>query len=92
MSHAKRQHPNAPLTPDSRRRMVASVPDEDWTIEATADRFQVGGVLITSRMRRRSQHRRCKKSCTLSGSGVSIVVIGGRPIRFATINATGRAR
>ena len=41
MTHARRQHPNAPLTPAGRRRMVACVLDQHWTIEATAERFQV---------------------------------------------------
>lgn len=46
MSHAKRQHPNAPLTPTGRRRMVACVLDDGWTIEATADRFQVDAKTV----------------------------------------------
>ena len=41
MSHARRQHPNAPLTPEGRRRMVACVLEHGWSVEATADRFQV---------------------------------------------------
>ena len=41
MSHARSQHPNAPLTPEGRRRMVACVLDGGWSVEATADRFQV---------------------------------------------------
>ncbi len=41
-----RQHPNAPLTPEGRRRMVACVLDQGWTIEATADRFQVDAKTV----------------------------------------------
>ena len=41
MSHARTQHPNAPLTPEGRRRMVGCVLDQQWTIEQTAERFQV---------------------------------------------------
>ena len=46
MSHARSQHPNAPLTPEGRRRMVACVVDHGWTIEATADRFQVDAITV----------------------------------------------
>jgi hypothetical protein len=35
MIHARTQHPNAPLTPEGRRRMVACVLEQNWTIEAT---------------------------------------------------------
>jgi len=41
VTHARTQHPNAPLTPEGRRRMVSCVLDDGWTIEATAERFQV---------------------------------------------------
>ncbi len=46
MTHARRQHPNAPLTPEGRRRMVACVLDDGWSIEATADRFQVDAKTV----------------------------------------------
>ena len=46
MPHAKRQHPNAPLTPVGRRRMVACVLDHGWSVEATADRFQVDAKTV----------------------------------------------
>jgi transposase-like protein len=46
MAEARRQHPNAVLTPRSRRRMVASVIEQGWTIEATADRFQVDAKTV----------------------------------------------
>ena len=46
MSHARRQHPNAPLTPKGRRRMVACVLDQHWTVEATAERFQVDAKTV----------------------------------------------
>ncbi len=41
-----RQHPNAPLTPEGRRRMVACVLDQGWSIEATADRFQIDAKTV----------------------------------------------
>ena len=48
MAHATRllQHPNAPLTPQGRRRMVRCVVDGGWTIEATAERFQVDAKTV----------------------------------------------
>ena len=46
MSHARSQHPNAPLTPVGRRRMVACVLDQGWTVEATAERFQVDAKTV----------------------------------------------
>ena len=46
MSHARSQHPNAPLTPEGRRRMVSCVLDSGWTIEATAERFQVDAKTV----------------------------------------------
>ena len=46
MSHARSQHPNAPLTPEGRRRMVTCVIDQRWTIEATAERFQVDAKTV----------------------------------------------
>ena len=46
MSHARSQHPNAPLTPEGRRRMVACVLEHGWTIEATAERFQVDAKTV----------------------------------------------
>ena len=41
-----RQHPNAPLTPRGRRRMVGCVLDRGWSIEATASRFQVDAKTV----------------------------------------------
>ena len=46
MAHARSQHPNAPLTPEGRARMVACVLDASWTIEATAERFQVDAKTV----------------------------------------------
>lgn len=46
MAHARAQHPNAPLTPQGRRRMVACVLDARWTIEATAQRFQLDAKTV----------------------------------------------
>ena len=44
--HARQQHPNAVLTPTGRRRMVACVIEQGWTIEATAERFQVDAKTV----------------------------------------------
>ena len=41
MSQRRSQHPNAVLTPEGRRRMVRCVIDRNWTVEMTAERFQV---------------------------------------------------
>lgn len=46
MSHARRQHPNAPLTPEGRRRMVRCVIDRGWSVEAAAERFQVDAKTV----------------------------------------------
>lgn len=46
MSHGRSQHPNAPLTPEGRRRMVVCVVERGWTVEATADRFQVDAKTV----------------------------------------------
>ena len=46
MAHARSQHPNASLTPQGRRRMVSLVLDDGWTIEATAERFQVDAKTV----------------------------------------------
>ncbi|MDJ0768446.1 MAG: IS481 family transposase [Ilumatobacter sp.] len=46
MLHATSQHPNAVLTPTGRRRMVACVIDRGWTIEQTAERFQIDAKTV----------------------------------------------
>ncbi|MBT8202888.1 MAG: IS481 family transposase [Acidimicrobiia bacterium] len=46
MAHARSQHPNAPLTPVGRRRMVDCVLKRGWTVEATAERFQVDAKTV----------------------------------------------
>lgn len=46
MSHARSQHPNAPLTPEGRRRMVDCVVRRGWTVEATAQRFQIDAKTV----------------------------------------------
>lgn len=46
MVKATRQHPNAVLTPTGRARMVRCVLDLGWTIEATAERFQVDAKTV----------------------------------------------
>lgn len=47
MPNAKPQHPNAALTPRQRRKMVLLVINDGWTIEATAERFQVDAKTVT---------------------------------------------
>ncbi|MCZ7532588.1 MAG: IS481 family transposase [Acidimicrobiia bacterium] len=42
----RRQHSNAPFTPEGRRRMVACVLDQGWTIVTTAERFQVDAKTV----------------------------------------------
>jgi hypothetical protein len=46
MSHARTQHPNARLIPRHSRNMVGCVIDEGWTIEATAERFEVDAKTV----------------------------------------------
>jgi len=46
MTYARSQHPNAPLTPEGRRRMVACVIDQGWTVEATGERFQIDAKTV----------------------------------------------
>lgn len=46
MVQARGQHPNAVLTPTGRRRMVACVLEHGWTVEATAERFQVDAKTV----------------------------------------------
>jgi transposase len=46
VAHARTQHPNAVLTPRGRRRMVECVLGRGWTVEATAERFQVDAKTV----------------------------------------------
>ncbi len=46
MSYGRAQHPNAPLTPAGRRRMVDCVLVAGWTVTATAERFQVDAKTV----------------------------------------------
>jgi transposase InsO family protein len=46
VSHARWQHPNAPLTPEGRRRMVGCVVDDGWSVTAAAERFQVDAKTV----------------------------------------------
>ena len=46
MAHGRTQHPNAPLTPEGRRRMVDCVVVNGWTVTATAQRFQVDAKTV----------------------------------------------
>jgi len=41
MSYGRTLHPNAPFSPEGRRRMVACVLEDGWSVTATAERFQV---------------------------------------------------
>jgi transposase-like protein len=41
VSQVGTQHPNAPLTPEGRRRMVECVLVDRWSVAAAAERFQV---------------------------------------------------
>jgi leucine-zipper of insertion element IS481 len=85
--HAKSQHPNAVLTPEGRRRMVALVLDDVWSVEATAERFQVDAKTVRKwRDRFRAEglrDRSCRpRSCPWStpqalGTGSSICESGG---------------
>ena len=46
MAHARAQHPNAVLTPAGRRRMVTCLLVRGWTVEATAERFQLDAKTV----------------------------------------------
>lgn len=46
MANARTQHPNAVLTPVGRRRMVGCVLERGWSVEATAERFQVDAKTV----------------------------------------------
>jgi transposase InsO family protein len=46
VNNVRTQHPNAPLTPEGRRRMVQCVLEDHWTIETTAERFQVDAKTV----------------------------------------------
>lgn len=52
MVDARTQHPNAVLTPEGRRRMVALVLEERWSVEAVAERFQVDPKTVRKWCRR----------------------------------------
>ncbi len=43
---SRQQHPIAPLAPRGPRRMVTGVLDQKWTIEATAQRFQIDAKTV----------------------------------------------
>ncbi len=44
--HARTQHPNASLTPKGRLRMVMTVLEDHWSVEAVAERFQVDAKTV----------------------------------------------
>jgi transposase InsO family protein len=46
VAQARSQHPNAVLTPRGRQRMVDCVLEVGWSIEATAERFQVDAKTV----------------------------------------------
>jgi transposase len=52
MTKATRQHPNAPFSPSGRRRMVACVVEQGWSVEAAAERFQVDAKTVRKWVRR----------------------------------------
>jgi len=52
VSNVRGQHPNAVLTPEGRRRMVRLVVDRGWSVEATAERFQVDATTVRKWRRR----------------------------------------
>ena len=58
MTHARTQHPNAVLTPNGRRRMVRCVIERGWTIEATAQRFQIDAKTVRKWRDRNSARER----------------------------------
>ena len=45
-------HPNAPLTPEGRRRLAALVVDEGWTQRRAAERFQCSPATVSRWTRR----------------------------------------
>jgi len=49
MAQVRTQHPNAALTPRSRRRMVACVVEQGWSVAAAAERFQVDPKTVRKR-------------------------------------------
>jgi hypothetical protein len=59
MAYGRSQHPNAPLTPAGRRRMV----EQGWTVTVTAERFQVDAKTVR-RWRDHVQSCRCRSSST----------------------------
>jgi len=46
VAHARTQHPNAVLAPKHPRRMVGCVLERGWTIEQTAERFQIDAKTV----------------------------------------------
>lgn len=44
--HARTQHPNASLTPKVRLRMVKTVLEDHWSVEAAAERYQVDAKTV----------------------------------------------
>jgi transposase-like protein len=46
MGNGRTQHPNARLTAKHRRRMVGCVLERGWSIEITAERFQVDSKTV----------------------------------------------
>ena len=67
MDHARTQHPNAVLTPKGRRKMVDCVVERGWTIEATAERFQVDAKTV--RKWRTGSSNRATPGCRIGHRG-----------------------
>ncbi len=87
MTHARGQHPNAPLTPEGRRRMVTWVLDRHWSVEVTAERFQVDATTVR-KWRDREGHvvGRCRVKRLMCSAGLH----GVR--RSKTLVTTNRTR
>jgi len=79
MTHARTQHPNAALTPRQRHKMVALVIDDGWTIEATAERFQVDAKTVT---KWRDRFRDQGPDGLFDGDTSLDVESTGRPLRW----------
>ena len=97
MVQARGQHPNAVLTPQGRRRMVGCVLEGGWTVEATAERFQVDAKTVRKwrdrylregvdglgdrSSRPRSSPRQTRRSCQRRSSACAGAAAGGRAHR-----------
>ena len=89
------QHPNASLTPEGRRKMVALMIDGGWSIEATAERFQLdartvpkwrdrflseGESGLQDRSSRPTGHRTGRWPAGVSACCICVASVAGAPI------------